>query len=167
MRSSFATIRPTKGFRAFLENHLSSLFSYQGSYNKPEQREGQHDFSTSDVHSGGSQRWQLQWIRRKHSPRHGGKPTEFYLRALIPPVPPFFLRGLSCPSHERRLSAWQVIFKCCVAHQNKPPLSIQVGAMILCSQLQVWIDVWNEPAVCVCCTRRGNSRVNRDTHRGG
>lgn len=162
MWSFFATICPTKDFRAFLGNHLSSLFSYQGSYNKPEQCEGRvkHDFSTSDVHSGGSQHWQLQWIHRKHPPRHRGKSTEFVweLLSLLAPV----LRVFSCPSHERHLSRWQVDFD-----SKIKPLSIQVGAMILGPQLQVWIDVWNEPAVRVCHTRGGNSRVNRDTHRGG
>lgn len=122
MRSFFATICPTKDFRAFLENHLSQLFSYQGSYNKPEQREGQHDFSMSDVHSGGSQRWQLQWIRRKHSPRHRGKSTEFVWE-LLSLLSPHFLRGPSCPSHEWRLPMWQVDFKCCVALQNKPSVN--------------------------------------------
>lgn len=36
---------------------------------------------------------------------------------------PHFLRGLSCPSHERRLSTWQVDFKCCLALQNKPSVN--------------------------------------------
>lgn len=93
VRSFFATICPTKDFRAFLGNQLSSLFSYQGSYNKPEQREGQHDFSTSDVHSGGSQHWQLQWIHRKHSLRHREKSTEFVWE-LLSLLAPRFMRSL-------------------------------------------------------------------------
>lgn len=165
VRSFFATICPTKDFRAFLENHLSSLFSYQGSYNKPKQREGQHDFSMSDVHSGGSQRWQLQWIRHKHSPRHRGKSTEFVWELLSLLAPCFFTRSLlslmnDCSLRDRWISN-------AALHSKINPLSIQVGAMILSSQLHVWINVWNEPTVCVCCTRWGNSRVNRDTHRGG
>lgn len=41
-----------------------------------------------------------------------------------PSWPPI-LRGLSCPSHERRLSTWKVDFKCCFALQNKP--SVDTG----------------------------------------